>query len=90
MANEKFNEILTGWVGSDVTIVNPESYKSTALMESLGFQAYTAKIAEVGEDNIKLSFGAQKKGKQVEVEQWIPIDSIKRISVMGGDKYIHL
>ncbi|NIM20376.1 MAG: hypothetical protein GTO51_09115 [Candidatus Latescibacteria bacterium] len=85
-----FQNVLKAWEGSQVTVVNPESYRSTALKESLGFQAYGAKISEVGEDYVMLVYSAQKKGQEENVEQWIPIDMIKRITIQGGERFIHL
>ncbi len=85
-----FHNVLETWVGSQVTVVNPESFKSTALKESLGFQAYGATISEVGADFVKLAYTAQKKGQDENVEQWIPLDMIKRITIQGSEKFIHL
>ncbi len=85
-----FQNVLVDWKGSQVTVVNPESYRSSAIKESLGFQAYGAKIDEVGEDFVKLVYTAQKKGQEENVQQWIPIDMIKRITIQGNEKFLHL
>ncbi|MEJ2720750.1 MAG: hypothetical protein P8181_06360 [bacterium] len=90
MSGETFRGILESWADAQVTVVNPESFKSTALGQGLSFQSYTARLVKVGDDFIKLSFSAVKKDAQTEVEQIIPIGLIKRVSVWGDEKLIHL
>ncbi|UCH82725.1 MAG: hypothetical protein JSW50_09605 [Candidatus Latescibacterota bacterium] len=90
MSGESFRGILESWADSQVTVVNPESFKSTALGQGLSFQSYAAQLSEIGADYIKLSFSAVKKDAQTEVEQIIPIAFIKRVSLWGGEKLIHL
>ena len=85
-----FKGLLEAWIGSQVTVINPESFKSTALGQGLSFQSYKAKVIEIGDDYMKLSFTAVKKDTQNEVEQIIPIYLIKRISIWGEEKLIHL
>jgi len=85
-----FQTVLKEWEGNQVTVVNPESYRSSAIKESLGFQAYGAKIDEVGEDFIKLVYTAQKKGQEENVQQWIPLGMIKRITIQGSERFLHL
>ena len=86
----KFVGILEEWVGSDVTVVNPESFKSTALGKGLTFQSYTAKLEAMGEDFIRLSFSSVKGDSKTSVEQLIPFDQIKRVSIWGEERLIHL
>ncbi len=90
MAIENFVGLLEEWVGSQVTVVNPESYKLTALGKGLTFQTYKAKLAEIGDDYIKLSFTAVKGDSQTSVEQLVPISQIKRVSAWGEEKLVHL
>ena len=90
MSGETFRGILESWVGIQVTVVNPESFKSTALGQGLSFQSYAAKVVVVGDDYIKLTFAAVKKDARTEVEQIIPIYLIKRVSIWGEEKLIHL
>ncbi|UCG51176.1 MAG: hypothetical protein JSW58_13395 [Candidatus Latescibacterota bacterium] len=90
MSGETFRSVLESWVGNQVTVVNPESFKSTALGQGLSFQSYAAQLTSVGDDYVKLSFSAVKKDTQTEVEQIIPINLIKRVSLWGGEKLIHL
>jgi hypothetical protein len=90
MSGHDFKSVLKSWEGSEVTVINPESFKSTALGQGLGFQSYAARIALVGEDFVKLTFTAVKKDAQTEVEQLVPIALVKRITVWGGERLIHL
>jgi len=90
MSGETFKSLLESWADSQVTVVNPESFKSTALGQGLSFQSYAAQLVQIGDDFIKLSFSAVKKDAQTDVEQIIPIALIKRVSIWGGEKLIHL
>jgi hypothetical protein len=90
MSHHDFKSILQSWVGGQVTVINPESFKSTALGQGLGFQSYAAKFAAMGDDFVKLTYSAVKKDSQTEVEQIIPISLIKRVTIWGDEKLIHL
>ena len=90
MSGHDFKSILKSWEGSEISVINPESFKSTPLGLGLGFQSYTATLATVGEDYIRLLYTAIKKDVQTDVEQVVPIALVKRISVWGGEKLIHL
>lgn len=82
--------LLQAWVGSEITVVNPESYKSTQLGKGLTFQTYNAKLEQIGDDFLKLTFTAKKRETTTNVEQIIPIDRVKRMSSWGDEKIIHL
>ena len=90
MSHHDFKSILQSWVGSQVTVINPESFKATALGQGLGFQSYTAQIVELGEDYVKLAYSAIKKDSQTDVEQIVPISLVKRITIWGGERLLHL
>jgi hypothetical protein len=90
MAGENFKALLEEWAGSNVTVVNPESYKLTALGKGLTFQTYVAKLDQVGSDYVRLSFSSVKQESQSSVEQVIPVGRIKRLSIWGDEKLIHL
>ena len=90
MSGETFKGLLESWADAQVTVVNPESFKSTALGQGLSFQSYVAQLVQIGDDFIRLSFSAVKKDAQTDVEQIIPIALIKRVSIWGGEKLIHL
>jgi hypothetical protein len=90
MAGDNWRSIILSWAGNQVTVINPESYKSTALGKGLTFQSYSATIADVGEDYIKLTFTAMKTEVKQEIEQFVPLNAVKRVSVWGGEKLVHL
>ncbi len=90
MSEETFRSMLESWVGTEITVINPESYRTTALKESLGFQSYQAKIMEVGKDFVKITFTAKKKEQDQEIEQWIRFDMIKRAYIWGGERFLHV
>jgi hypothetical protein len=85
-----FRAFLSEWVGQEITVVNPESYKLTALGKGLTFQTYPAKLAEMGDDFIKLSFMSVKQDAQQAVEQIVPIGRVKRLSQWADEKLLHL
>ena len=85
-----FAEQIRQWANEEVTVVNPESYKSTALGEGLTFQTFGAKISEVGDDYIRVAFQAKKMEEVLNVEQLIPMEKIKRVSLWGDQKLIHI
>lgn len=87
---DNFVDLLKDWVGKDVTVVNPESYKLTALGKGLSFQTYSATMSEMGGDYVKITFSAVKQEQQTSVEQLIPLKNIKRISLWGDERLIHL
>lgn len=85
-----FMAMLGEWVGGDVTVVNPESYKSTALGKGLSFQTYSAKLEQVGDDWVKFTFVARKGDAETNVEQLVPVGRIKRVSIWGDERIVHL
>ena len=79
MAGDNWRSIIVSWVGSQVTVINPESYKTTALGKGLTFQSYTATLDDVGEDYLKLSFTAMKTEVKQQIEQYVPLEAVKRV-----------
>lgn len=88
--SNNFRTLLAGWEGQEVTVVNPESFKSTQLGKGLGFQSYPAKLDAVGDDFIKLAFSSVKGESQTAVEQIVPLSAVKRISMWGDERIVHL
>jgi hypothetical protein len=85
-----FKDLLAAWIGQEVTVINPESFKLTQLGKGLGFQTYPAKVDEVGDDFVKLAFSSVKGESQTAVEQIVPMGHIKRLSLWGDERYLHL
>lgn len=90
MAGDNFQSYLQEWVGKEITVVNPESYKLTALGRGLSFQTYKANLVEMGSDYLRLQFTSMKGDEKHSVEQIIPLDRVKRISIWGDEKLVHL
>lgn len=89
----RFVEVLRAMAGKVITVVNPESYEDAPMGSRLTTGFYKAKLVAVGDDFITLATEFQhKKGEKAKepVRQFVPLDRIKRISVMRSDRIIHL
>lgn len=82
--------VLNEWVNSEVTVVNPQSYIETVLKDSLTMETYKATITEVGEDYVRLNYHASRKKEDLPVNQVIPLHEVKRISLWGDERFLHL
>lgn len=90
---QTFKEVLTNLTGKVVTFVNPESYEDAPVGYRLTTGFYKAKVLQVGEDYISVATELVHKRGEVEkepVRQFIPLAKIKRISVLAGDRLIHI
>lgn len=80
--------------GRIVTVVNPESYRTTPTgAYKLDVQFYKGKVKAVCKDFIILicEFVLDSKGDKKEpVQQYIPFDRIKRVSIMAKEILLHL
>ena len=91
-----FREFLEKMTGKAVTVVNPESFEDAPVGFQLSLRYYDAKLMAVGDDYIHLATQeeqATRKGEEPEaavVQQIVPIEMIKRISTIKGDRMIHL
>ena len=86
-------DILKALAGKVVTIVNPESYEAATVGHTLTTGFYRGKVLHVGIDYITLAteFVHKTTTKEKEpVRQYLPIASIKRISLMRTERLIHL
>ncbi len=91
--NRSFHDILKGLVGKPVTVVNPESYEDAPIGHTIKANFYKAKVTGMGTDYITVITefkGAGKAGGVKPVKQFVPIDRIKRISVLKGECLIHI
>ena len=82
--------VLQEWKNQMITIVNPQSFAETVIKDTIRLETYNAKIVEIGEDCIRLSFNASKRNVETPVNQVIPFHEIKRISEWGEEKLLHL
>jgi len=88
-----FHDVLKGLVGKPVTVVNPESYEDAPVGHTIKASFYKAKVTGMGSDYITVitEFKQAGKGAAVKpVKQFMPIDRIKRISVLKGEVLIHI
>ena len=86
--------VLKSLVGKQVTIVNPESYEAAPMV---GFQLkegyYKGKVTGMGQDYLifqTIVTLGKKEGGQQPVQQFLPIDRIKRLSVMKTNILLHI
>lgn len=92
-APQSFQAVLEQLKGKVVTMVNPESFEDAAVGNRLVTGFYKAKITFVGDDYLELvTEFAHKRGEQKKepVKQYIPLDKIKRISLMKTERLIHI
>jgi len=90
MAASNFAQILKGWEGKSLTIINPQSYTVSRITDGISFESYTVTLTMVSDDYIKVAFAHKKKEEEQPVEQYIPIHWIKRASSWGEQYYIQL
>lgn len=93
VSNESFRDVLAGLTNKVVTIVNPESYEDAPVGHRLTTGFYRAKVLTVGGDYIAVATEYKHRRGEVEkepVKQFVPIARIKRISLMKGERIIHL
>ena len=90
MAAESFRDLLREWVAKEIIIVNPESLQKSGSRDVVSFETYSAVIRSVASDYLQVSFQSQNRGRIETVEQFIPIERVKRMSLWGGDLYLHL
>ncbi len=90
MASKTFRGFLEGWIGEQVTVINPQSYRKTPLSDGVALETYTATIAVVEDDYVELSFDARKRNQMEKVQQIVPFAEIKRISTWGGERFLQL
>ena len=90
-----YREVLSSLSGKVVTIVNPESYEEGPVCNRLTTSFYRAKVLALSDDFVKLQTVYRKHGAKSETEhepvvQYVPIDRVKRVSVMRTDTILHL
>ena len=91
MEDRQFLDILRALVGKTITVVNPESYEAAPVGYKLTTGFYRGKLTALGRDYlIMITEFERKKGTPEPVKQYIPIQHIKRISVMKSERVLHL
>jgi len=88
----RFRQAVEALVGKVVTVVNPESYEDAPVGHRLTTGFYRAKVVDLGEDVITLVteyVHSHEKSKEP-VKQYVPLDKVKRISLMKSERVIHI
>ena len=88
-----FKGILKALVGKKCTVVNPESYEAATVGFQLKAGYYSGKIGGMGRDYIVFNTvisASKKEGGKASVKQFIPVDRVKRISLMKDNYILHL
>lgn len=90
---QTFQQVLKNLTGKVVTFVNPESYEDAPVGYRLTTGFYKAKVLQVGDDFVSVATElVHKRGEKEKepVRQFIPLHSIKRISVLAGERLVHI
>ncbi len=90
---ETFPDVLNALVGKVVTVANPQSYEDAPVGHKLTVGFYRAKILAVKADHLVLftEFKHMRGSEGAEaVKQFVPLDRVKRISVMKSERVLHL
>jgi hypothetical protein len=90
MAGKTFRGVLESWVGEQVTVINPKSYRKTPLSDGVALETYQATVSSVEDDYVELTFEARKQSDTQQVLQIVPLTEIRRISTWGGEKFLQL
>jgi hypothetical protein len=91
--NRTFHDIVESLMGQVVTMVNPESYEDAPVGHQIRAGFYRAKLVGLGTDYFIVATELVHKGKETAkepVRQYIPLAKIKRISVLKGEKLLHI
>lgn len=88
-----FRGVLSGLVGKVVTVVNPESYEDAPVGKTITKGFYRGKLLAVADDHLVLAteFQHRRGDKDKEpVRQFVPLERVKRVSMMRSDRIVHL
>ena len=91
--DNSFADVLKTLLNKTVTMVNPESYEDAPIGHQIRAGFYRAKLIGMGKDYLVVVAEyvfADKEGRKEPVKQYIPIDKIKRISLMKKERLIHI
>jgi hypothetical protein len=90
MAGKTFRSSLESWIGQQVMVINPKSYRKTPISDGVTLETYEATLSSVEDDYVEFTFEARKRGEPQVVQQVVPLTEIRRISTWGGEKYVQL
>lgn len=89
---ETFQEVLRNLTGKVVTVISATSYAEVDGRVVLEPGRYRAKILGVAGDYVSLATEyAREEGAEAEpVRQFVPLARIQRISILKGERLLHL
>ena len=91
--NRSFVDLLKSLIGKPITLVIPESYEDAPVGHQIRAGFNRAKPMSVGNDYLvcvtEYVHSGKESGKEP-VKQYIPINQIKRISILKNDRLVHL
>jgi len=92
--DRSFVELLKSYVGKTFLIANPESFEESGFGHQITAGWYKARLLGLGQDYLivltEFTHGAGKKATKEPLKQFIPIERIKRISIMRSERLIHI
>ena len=89
-----FLEVLKSHLGKVFLIANPESFEESGLGHQIHAGWYKAKLVGVGQNYLivvtEFTHGTGKHASKEPCKQYIPLDKIKRLSLMRTERLLHL
>ncbi len=89
-----FVEMLKSHLGKLFLMVNSESFEETGIGHQIQGSWYRARLVGIGRDYVivvsEFTHGAGKHASKEPVKQYIPIDRIKRVSLMRSERLLHI
>jgi hypothetical protein len=88
-----FADLFAPMLGKLITVVSPESFEDAPVGRQLKSGFYRAKLVGLGHDYLTLLTEYQHRGNQPRKEpakQFIPLRSVKRLSMMKSELIVHI
>ena len=92
--DKRFVEILHGMLGKVVLFVNAESFEEGGLGYTLEAGWYRGKLSAIGRDYLTIvsefKHGVGKNATKEPIRQFVPMDKVKRVTLMKTQILIHI
>lgn len=92
--DKTLNDVLTTLLGKVVTFVNAESFEEGGLGHKVEAGWYKGRLAGLGKDYLivvtEFKHGAGKKASKEPVKQYVPMNMVKRVSLMKTQVLVHI
>ena len=89
-----FVDVLKDHLGKVFLIANPESFEESGLGHQIHAGWYKARLVGLGQNYLivitEFTHGGGKHATKEPVKQYIPLDRIKRLSLMRTQRLLHL